>query len=162
MHFPRKYCFEINMVNPMPRFLYLGENKIYLEFSFLATTQLLYQTTAPFANKYKKRQTIWGNCFQGWTTEGKPILSEKKEKTLTSEPYIHAGFLPKRFFFFFFRLQHKEEKPKWKAAVSMKEAGRNKSQSFWAVKQEEEGELYREKLLCEHVISSVPWLKARL
>ena len=90
------------MVNPMPRFLYLGENKIYLEFSFLAMTQLLYQTTAPFANKYKKRQTIWGNCFQGWTTEGKPILSEKRGKTLTSEPYIHTGFLPKRCFFLFF------------------------------------------------------------
>ena len=64
------------MVNPMPHFLYLGENKIYLEFLLLAMTQLLYQTTVPFANKYKKRQTLWGNCFQEWTTEGKP----KREK----------------------------------------------------------------------------------
>lgn len=149
------------MVNPMPHFLYLGENTIYLEFSLLAMTQLLYQTTVPFSNKYKKRQTIWGNCFQEWTTEGKPILSEKREKLWQVNPTFTPTSCLGGFFFFFW-LQHKEEEPKSKAAVSMKEAGRNKSQSFWAVKQEEEGELYREKLLCEHVILSVPWLKARL
>lgn len=69
------------MVNPMPRFLYLGENKIYLEFSFLATTQLLYQTTAPFANKYKRDKLYEAIVFKdGQQKECKPILSEKEKK----------------------------------------------------------------------------------
>lgn len=116
MHFPRKYYFEINMVNPMPHFLYLGENKIYLAFSLLAMTQLLYQTTVPFSNKYKKRQTIWGNCFQEWTTEGKPILSEKREKLWQVNPTFTptsclGGFL---FFFFFFDYSTKRRNPSQK------------------------------------------------
>lgn len=76
--------------------------------------------------------------FSRTDNRGQAYFTWKKRKTLTSEPYIHSDFLPRRFVF---ELQHKEEEPKSKAAVSMKEAGRNKSQSFWAVRQEEEGEL---------------------
>lgn len=61
--------------------------------------------------------------FKSWTTEGKPILCERREIFLQ----VNSTFTLTSCLEDFFRSQHGEEEPKPKAAVSTNEAGGNKS-----------------------------------
>lgn len=126
-------------------------------------TQLPYQTYASFVNKYEKgKKSIWGNCCQATNNSVRGYFIWKKRNT--HKRALHSPWLSA----YEMLLDHiREEEPKQTAAVSANEAKRNMSSESlrWTnfVRQKSKMESCSEKkLLSQHAVLSIPWLKARL